>query len=120
MDHVTHEGVELDRCAAGHGMWIDRTELVRVVMDEGDRRPAAEQAAELEAARSAGLGTVMEAIRSEGTRTCPQCGKAMTKLQYADYSAIVVDECAEHGTWLDGDELQRIEAYAEGFRAARR
>ena len=120
MEHVVHEGAELDRCAAGHGMWIDRTELARVVHDDAAARPVAEQLAELDRARNAGLGTVMDALAAEGTRNCPVCGHAMQKLQYAGYSAIVVDECAEHGTWLDGDELARIEAYAEGFRAARR
>ena len=40
----------------------------------------------------------------------------MQQMIYAEYSNVVIDSCALHGVWLDAGELERIEAYAEGFR----
>jgi hypothetical protein len=39
----------------------------------------------------------------------------MRLTEYAG-SGIPIDECSEHGAWLDAGELERIEAYAEGVR----
>ena len=114
---MVHEGVEVDACGSGHGIWIDRRELAQMVHDAASPRPAHEQLAELELARTAGMGTVMDAVRAEGVRACPVCGTGMVKQQWGNTSAIVVDSCAEHGTWVDGGELFRIEAYAEAVRA---
>lgn len=120
MQHTVHEGVELDACSEGHGMWVDRRELAQMVFDDDASRPAHEQLAELDHARAAGMGAVMDAVHAEGIRQCPVCSNRMSKQQWGHSSAVIVDSCAEHGTWLDGGELTRIEAYAEGIRAALR
>ncbi len=120
MQQATHEGVTLDVCDAGHGMWVDRQELAQMVFDDVSSRPAGEQLAELERARAAGMGTVMDAVQSEGVRACPVCSSGLKKMQWGHTSAVIVDSCPEHGTWLDGGELARIEAYAEAIRAEMR
>jgi Zn-finger nucleic acid-binding protein len=39
---------------------------------------------------------------------CPDCGKLMNRVNFGRRSGIVVDACAQHGTWFDADELRRV------------
>ena len=41
-------------------------------------------------------------------RPCPECGKLMSRLNYAGRSGIVIDVCRPHGVWLDRDEIRQI------------
>jgi Zn-finger nucleic acid-binding protein len=113
LDAFDHEGVELDRCPAGHGIWLDRGELLDVVRSEAAGRSMTEELEQL-AASQADVGAAVVADGTRAARPCPVCGAAMRVVEYAN-SGIPVDECA-HGTWLDAGELERIEAYAEGMR----
>lgn len=108
-----HEGVELTACPAGHGVWLDLGELKAIAMAESVPRPEGERAAELAAGPSGMAAVVSEA--SAGKRACPACGAGMRKVEYAG-SSVVMDSCGEHGVWLDQGELERVEAFAEGFR----
>ncbi len=114
LETTVHEGVDLDRCPAGHGLWLDKGELRAVVMSEAADRPVTEEHEALAAAdRDHGQGLLEQAARGE--RPCPVCGMQMKVVEYAS-SGIAIDECIDHGVWLDEGELQRIEAYAEGLR----
>lgn len=114
LEQHDHEGVTLDRCPAGHGLWLDRGELRAVVAsEEQDRSEAEEQAALEEARRQSGQAVVAESSRA--ARACPVCGGDMRVVEYA-VSGVAIDECSEHGAWLDAGELERIEAWAEGIR----
>lgn len=111
---VVHEGVQLDRCPEGHGIWLDKGELLAVVLNETEDRPTAEELDALDgAARDHGQGLLAEVAR--GIRDCPVCAKPMRITEYAG-SGVAIDECLFHGIWLDTGELERIEAYAEGIR----
>jgi Zn-finger nucleic acid-binding protein len=114
LDVVNHEGVEVDRCPAGHGVWLDKGELRAVVLSEVADRSTDEEIAALDAAAlDHGQGLLAEAAR--GTRNCPVCAAPMKITEYAG-SGVAIDECRMHGVWLDDGELERIEAYAEGLR----
>ncbi|MCW2920983.1 MAG: hypothetical protein JWL76_857 [Thermoleophilia bacterium] len=114
LDVVNHEGVELDRCPAGHGIWLDKGELRAVVLSEVADRPAEEEVQALDAAAlDHGQGLLAEVAR--GARNCPVCNDPMKITEYAG-SGVAIDECRLHGVWLDDGELARIEAYAEGLR----
>jgi Zn-finger nucleic acid-binding protein len=112
----THEGVEIDLCPECGGTWVDRTELQRLTATVDDATTPEEQQAEL-AAKPA-LDKLSEEVRSGAVRTCPKCSSTMRKQLFAEYSSIVLDDCAQCGIWLDGGELRRVEAYAEGRRAS--
>lgn len=109
-----HEGVSVSACPDDCGVWVELTELAQVAQREDLPRDDSERAAEL-AQTGRGMGNVLEAVEREGARSCPQCGLKMRKVEYAD-SGIVLDRCGGHGAWLDSGELQRVEAFAEGFR----
>jgi len=38
-------------------------------------------------------------------KKCPQCGVLMNRVNFAAMSGVVVDQCKEHGMWLDNGEL---------------
>lgn len=110
----SHEHVHLDRCPRGCGVWLDAGELREVVMSELDDRPETEEIA----ARRAAAAGVAEVVRDaqRAARSCPVCGAAMAVREYPG-SGVALDECSDHGIWLDEGELERIEAYGEAMRA---
>jgi len=40
--------------------------------------------------------------------SCPICGKFMNRKNYGSRSGVVVDECRDHGIWLDAGELGQL------------
>jgi Zn-finger nucleic acid-binding protein len=39
---------------------------------------------------------------------CPECGVIMNRVNYGSKSGVVVDQCKEHGIWLDNGELVHL------------
>ncbi len=39
---------------------------------------------------------------------CPECGVLMNRVNYGAMSGVVVDQCKEHGIWLDNGELVHL------------
>ncbi len=39
---------------------------------------------------------------------CPICADLMNRINFANFSNVIVDVCRKHGTWFDRDELRRI------------
>jgi Zn-finger nucleic acid-binding protein len=44
-------------------------------------------------------------------RHCPECEAYMARRNYRKKSGIIIDTCAEHGVWLDADELEEIAGF---------
>ena len=42
---------------------------------------------------------------------CPECGEQMSRYTYSLTCPIVLDECIEHGVWLDDGELGTLMQY---------
>ncbi|MCW2923960.1 MAG: hypothetical protein JWM98_1364 [Thermoleophilia bacterium] len=112
---VQHEGASLDRCPNDCGLWLDRGELGHVAAAEGADRSTAEEDAALASGRADGVRALVEEAASTPRRACPVCRRPMLLVEYPG-SGVPMDECGEHGTWLDAGELERIEAFAEGMR----
>lgn len=98
-DHVElrleqHRGIDIDRCPACNGRWLDHDELAgleaTVPSTEDERSGMIEYAGH----------------RSE--LACPKCGGPMRAFNYRAYN-LEVDACeAEHGFWLDAGEDGRV------------
>ena len=59
------------------------------------------------------ITTINEQRSTFGSRpvryiSCPDCGKMMNRVNYAAMSGVVVDQCREHGIWLDNGELVHL------------
>jgi Zn-finger nucleic acid-binding protein len=46
-------------------------------------------------------------VDCSGYVKCPRCANWMHRANFSRVSGVVVDICAAHGTWFDGDELGR-------------
>ena len=44
----------------------------------------------------------------EANIRCPSCNRVMLKKNFARISGIRVDQCFDHGYWLDGGELKEV------------
>ena len=48
--------------------------------------------------------------------TCPDCGKKMRQMNFADDCPVLVDRCDDHGVWLDCAEIKEIQIYIDDLR----
>ena len=53
----------------------------------------------------------LEKIDLEAALTCPVCGEGMSRYRYLATTDVFLDECLEHGIWLDDGELSNILEY---------
>ena len=101
-------GVAVMCCPGCEGLWVQRQRL-GVVLDGYMRRLAERQDGKLERRKRINPREV-ETVR----RICPECGRAMAKLNYAYNSNVIVDQCDTcHGIWLDKGEVEKL---AEFFK----
>lgn len=105
------EGVSIEQCEACQGMWLDVGELKSLLHSRDVPTDALERAAALSARRR----TPNPAELSAPQRACPMCAQLMERVNYDEASGILVDSCMEHGVWLDGGELSRLETWAEAW-----
>lgn len=107
--------MNLRECPRCEGLWVDKASLEDICADR-DRQ-------------SAVLGMSFPPNGAEPVQLeekvsyvpCPVCHKLMNRVNFAHCSGIIVDICAQHGTWFDRDELRRIIEFirAGGLETAR-
>jgi Zn-finger nucleic acid-binding protein len=98
----------LRECPSCEGLWVDTLSLEQICADRE------KQAAILGWTAPAGpteSGAIEKNIRY---LPCPECKGLMNRVNFANYSNVVVDVCKAHGTWFDRDELRRIIEFIRG------
>ena len=99
-----YEGVEIDRCVACKGTWLDAGEL--------------DQLGTLSGLPPGRFTEVLEKGGGErdAERRCVRCGKAMRKV---DVKGVELDRCPlGHGLWFDPTEIETlVKATTEGEEA---
>jgi Zn-finger nucleic acid-binding protein len=89
-----HHGIEVDRCPACNGRWLDHGEL--------DQLEATVSSTEEER-----VATIEYSPRESGL-ACPKCDQPMKAFNYRAYD-LELDVCQQqHGLWLDGGEDGRV------------
>ncbi len=94
----------IERCRSCLGLFFEPDELEHVVREKigmpnrVDRTRLARILAEELPPRKSEIRYVK----------CPSCRVLMNRRTYGARSGVVVDECREHGIWLDGGELRQI------------
>jgi Zn-finger nucleic acid-binding protein len=89
-------------CPRCEGIWTD-TETLRQICADQEKQAAV-------------LGIPSHLPTNEGVAIekqirylpCPVCGELMNRVNFANFSNVIVDVCREHGTWFDREELRRI------------
>lgn len=103
-----YEGVTIDRCPACAGAWLDLGELERINKTIGEQFDPATVAS----ATQTSTGVPLSEQQSQ--ERCPRCHAAMSPVNFNYSSGVVIDSCpARHGLWLDGHELEKIQAHWE-------
>lgn len=103
-----YEGVEIDKCPKCKGVWFDDKELLQIVKTKDDF--FTDQQIE-ETLKEAFKGVPDAEINHDVA--CPKCSSAMKPVNYDYRSGIIIDRCASHGFWLDGPEVEKVQAHAE-------
>ena len=109
---VEYEGVELDLCAFGHGVWFDDQEL-HMLLESTETAGAARSIEQ--------SFRPVEAPAGEAKKPCPRCGAKMDHVEApADPKPVVLDRCPHgHGLWFDEGELRSVlEKHATGEDSA--
>jgi len=105
-----YEGVEVDRCAACKGIWLDDGEL-QPILNEFSQKFSNRLIQS--ALGNANLG--IPASEKASVEPCPKCSKPMDPMNWGATSGVVVDRCVEHGVWFDHEELDRVQAVHEAW-----
>lgn len=89
---IEFEAVEVDYCAACHGIWLNAGEIELLT-----GHPAALDAAPRTDAPN------------EASRRCPECRRRMDKCTTSDSRPVTFDRCRSgHGLWFDRGELTTV------------
>ncbi len=102
MDAVVIGPSQVRECPKCEGIWAD-TETLKQICADREKQAAV-------------LGLPTHLPSNEGVELekqirylpCPVCGELMNRVNFANFSNVIVDVCREHGTWFDRDELRRI------------
>jgi Zn-finger nucleic acid-binding protein len=90
-------------CPGCEGLWVDNRTFLSICVDrERQSQVGPERRAAGTARAAGGIETRVKYLR------CPVCRAMMDRINFARVSGVVVDVCADHGTWFDRNELQRI------------
>ena len=85
-------------CPSCEGAWYPRKALNEVAQTERDWLENTEISAVLEADK-------LHLIDLDAPVNCPLCDEEMKRYEYALAPEVELDECPEHGIWLDDGEL---------------
>ena len=102
MEAVLIGNSKVRECPQCEGIWTD-TETLRQICADQEKQAAV-------------LGMPTQLPGNEGVEIekqirylpCPVCRDMMNRINFANFSGVIVDVCRLHGTWFDRDELRRI------------
>lgn len=106
-----YEGQHVQFCGTCWGYWLTRSQLEQIVSG-GDYRFGKDEAKTV--ARS--LATHGDANRHGAEQDavhCPVCSGAMERKSFTPACPVQIDECAQHGVWLDTGEIKDLQVFVE-------
>lgn len=104
------EDVKVHLCDVCQGAWYPLGSLLRV----GQCGRLSVERSELAQSLT---GQKLESVDLEHPVRCPDCNQPMNRFTFSLAPTVKVDECLEHGTWLDDGELGPIlDSIAESER----
>jgi len=109
-------GIVVQECAKCHGLWAPEDRFASLV--ERAAATAAVRAADGAAKAPRVDGGRPTAAKVE-YRRCPVCSVQMARRNHQRRSGVIIDQCHEHGTWLDAGELERIAGFVLSGRSQR-
>jgi Zn-finger nucleic acid-binding protein len=105
-----YEGQHVHFCGTCWGYWLTRRQLDQIVAGVTYRFGKAETRT---VAKSLNLGDANRQGSEHEAVPCPVCGVAMTTARYSSNCPVQIDECDEHGLWLDTGEIKDLQVFIE-------
>jgi Zn-finger nucleic acid-binding protein len=93
----------IERCEACLGLFFDPGEL-EALMDTSVSNVFSINAKRIDALLSKRSGRTDRIVY----RKCPVCRQLMNRTNFGHRSGVIVDQCKNHGVWLDSGELKRL------------
>jgi len=106
-----YEGENVSFCNTCWGYWLARSQLDNIVNKVQYKFSDYERDAVLKTMTREG-----DADRQgseEQSIDCPECGKPMERKKYESGCPVKIDECPEHGIWLDTGEVKDLQIFVE-------
>ena len=94
----TQNNEKYELCPDCGGLWLDRGEFHRTTRESDVYK---DESLNDEYVRKPAQDTVTNV-------QCVRCGKIMNRKNFAKISGVIIDECGNHGVWLDAGELDKI------------
>ena len=111
LGRAEYESQQVMFCATCWGYWLSRDQLDQITSTivyqfSPEERDAVEKTFgdESNAGRHG---------RDEIKLACPQCDGVMTKKKYHLRCPVQIDECKQHGIWLDTGEIKDLQVFME-------
>jgi Zn-finger nucleic acid-binding protein len=106
-----YEGQQVHFCGTCWGYWLTRHHLDQITA--GVKYRFGEREAQ----------TIERTLHSEGDANrqglerevvlCPVCGAQMQRKRYSTDCPVQIDECDQHGLWLDTGEIKDLQVFIE-------
>ena len=96
-------GVELDYCYKCGGIWFDKGEINQfrdAVVNQDICKDMTTTLRE--------MSLINQDTKRADYLNCPVCNQVMSQKNFVDISSIIIDRCADHGTWAEQDDLLKI------------
>ncbi len=102
-------GVGVNECPDCHGLWVPQKNFNVLINKAIDARRNIEAGGyQVPQPRRQGGNPITQKVVY---RSCPECERQMARRNFRKGSGVIIDNCREHGTWLDADELEAIAGF---------
>ena len=111
LEDQDYEGQTIAFCGVCFGHWLQRAQLDEIVRTI-EFKFSQSEAESLEAAME-GVGDEHRLLDESPPVACPVCETTMERKRYHEECPVMIDECAEHGVWLDTGEIKDLQIFVE-------
>ena len=104
---MNYEGVLIDRCQGCEAVWLDKSEISRII-NNVEMEFTFEQQIQAYSRKGEDEAVVNKVLG------CPNCKSSLSKINYLINTGVVVDRCDSClGVYLDNNELEKIQIFME-------
>ena len=111
LSDAEYEGQHVHFCSTCWGYWLSRSQLDQITSGTTYRFHKHE-AKTIEQSLHAGEDRNRQGAERDAV-SCPVCGAAMKRKTYAPKCPVQIDECDQHGVWLDTGEIKDLQVFIE-------
>ncbi|MDP6977405.1 MAG: zf-TFIIB domain-containing protein [Myxococcota bacterium] len=102
-------GVAINECPRCNGLWVPDDNLDFLIARAMDARERSrDEPIAPPRPRKKGANPLEQRVQY---RKCPVCDGMMARRNFRKTSGVIIDQCPEHGTWLDADELEALAGF---------